>query len=165
MLRRDWPVQLILSGVSDLEELLAIDRQLRRRIRCISFPNVDPREDADMVEAVIGDYAKAAGLPIRFSPEDMIVPRLCHAAVYQFGLVMEIIVDAIEDCLTSGHDILTIRDFANAYTGRTLQPIEQNPFVAAAWHTIDCSVIRRKASPNGDEDGEPRKRKRKGRRS
>lgn len=144
MLRRDWPIQVILSGVSEVEDLLAIDRQLRRRVQCIAFPAIELPRDAELVEAAIADYAYAANLPVDLASDDAIVPRLCHAAVYQFGLVMEIIIEAIETCLLDGHDLLTVRDFANAYTGRTMQPVDQNPFLASAWHTVNCSVIRKK---------------------
>jgi len=166
MLSRRWPVQIILSGVPELEGLLAVDRQLRRRLTYITFPCVSAQNDADLVEQAIHNYAKAAKLNVNIAADDMLIGRLCHAAVHQFGLVMEIIVDAIEACLLDGNDTLLIDDFAHAYSGRTLQPIDQNPFVVPTWETLDCSAIRKKVREAlGDAvDAPPRTKPRRRRR-
>ena len=137
-------VQLMLSGVPELEDLLAVERQLWRRLTHIRFGNISAASDGEFVEEAIRDYARAAKLKLNIANDDMLVGRLCHAAVYQFGLVMAVIVDAIKSCSMDGHDTLTIEDFANGYTGRTLQPVDKNPFIGCAWDTIDCGVIREK---------------------
>lgn len=169
MLSKEWPVQIILSGVPELLDLFDQDRQLRRRMKYVRFENVSAAEDADLIEATLRGYAKAAKLPVRFTDEDALIPRLCHAAVYQFGLVIELVVDAIEACLTDEHKALTKQDFANGYAERTLQPVDLNPFVVPAWDTLDCSAVREKPKkPTGEEDqalATARKRgRRKGRR-
>lgn len=148
------PVQLILSGVPELESLLGIERQLRRRLTYIRFTSISPTEDAELVEEAVHAYAKAANLKVRLAPDDMLVGRLCHSAVYQFGLVMKMIVDAIKCCIKDGRDTLTIDDFANGYANKTLQPVDLNPFIVHAWDMIDCSVIRKKAKRPTGEDAE-----------
>jgi hypothetical protein len=165
MLSRKWPVQIILSGVPELEGLLDADRQLRRRLKYVGFENVSPEDDAEMVEAAIHEYAKAAKLKVRFDRDDMLVGRLCHAAVYQFGLIMEVIVDAIESCIEDGNETLSIKGFANGYTSRTLEPLNLNPFLVSAWNTLDCSAIRKKPQRSIDEvNGKPSKKPKRGRR-
>jgi hypothetical protein len=61
------------------------------------------------------DYAEKAGLQLAVSPNDMLTGRLAHAACYQMGLVIEILVDAIEAALIAESPTLTIDDFADAY--------------------------------------------------
>jgi hypothetical protein len=158
-----WPVQLILSGVTELENLLEVERQLWRRLAHIKFGNVSAADDGEFVEEAIRDYAKTADLKVRIAADDMLVGRLCHAAVLQFGLVMAVIVDAIKSCLADGHDTLAIGDFANGYTGRTLQPVDKNPFIARAWDTVDCSIIREKFKPPAEESAAATYHKRMGR--
>jgi hypothetical protein len=160
---KTWPVQLILSGVVELEDLLAIERQLWRRLKHIRFKNDSADEDGEFVEEAIRDYAKAANIKLNIANDDMLVGRLCHAAVYQFGLVMAVIVDAIKSCKLDGHDTLTIKDFANGYTGRTLQTMDKNPFIARAWHTVDCGIIREKFKRPTEESAAASTRNDKGR--
>lgn len=153
MLSRDWPVQIILSGVPELTDLFDVDRQLRRRLKYVRFENVSPSEDAELVNKIILGYAKAAHCKVRFRVEDALIPRLCHAAVYQFGLVIELVVDAVECCISDGNKTLTIEDFANGYAARTFHPVDLNPFVIPAWDTLDCSAVREKPKrPTAEED-------------
>lgn len=160
MLSREWPVQIILSGVPEIEPLLDIDRQLRRRLRYVRFEDLSATKDAEQIENAMLDYAKAAELEVKLGPDDMLVGRLCHAAVYQFGLAMEIVVDAIERCLADRHPALTIEDFANAYANRNLQPTELNPFLVHAWDTLDCGAIRKRPPPaTGDAGATVKRRK------
>lgn len=137
-------VQLILDGVDDLVPFLQMDRQLRRRLKYVNFKNVSAEKDAEFIESTIRDYAKKAGLKLTISDDDMLTGRLAHAACQQMGLVIEILVDAIEVSLTESSDTLSIDHFADAYAERTLDATGLNPFVVREWETIDCSIIQKK---------------------
>jgi hypothetical protein len=137
-------VQLILDGIDDLVPFLQMDRQLKRRLKYVNFRNVSAERDAEFIESTISNYAEKAGLKLAVSNEDMLTGRLAHAACHQMGLVIEILVDAIEVSLTEKRDTLSIGEFAEAYTDRTLDSPGLNPFVVRAWETIDCSVIQKK---------------------
>jgi hypothetical protein len=137
-------MQLILDGVDDLVPFLQMDRQLRRRLKYVNFENVSAEKDAEFVESVIRDYAQKAGLKLAVTEDDMLTGRLVHAACRQQGLIIEILVDAIEVALTAEKNTLSIDDFADAYADRTIEPTDLNPFVLREWETIDCSVIQKK---------------------
>ena len=144
MIDPKWPVQLILDGIPDLVPFLQMDRQIKRRLRYVHCENVSAEKNAEFIESTIRDYAEKAGLKLAVSGDDMLTGRLVHAACNQMGLVIEILVDAIEVSLTEKRDTLSIDDFADAYTDRTLDSPGLNPFLVRAWETIDCSVIQKK---------------------
>lgn len=143
MIDPKWPAQLILDGISDLVPFLQMDRQIKRRLRYVNFENVSAEKDAEFIESTVRDYAKKAGLMLAVSDDDMLTGRLAHAACHQMGLVIEILVDAIEVSLAGKSDTLSLGEFADAYADRTLDSSGLNPFVVRAWEAIDCSVIQK----------------------
>jgi hypothetical protein len=145
-------MQLILDGVDDLVPFLQMDRQLRRRLKYVNFKNVSAVNDAEFIDSTVKNYVKKAGLKLAISDEDMLTGRLAHSACHQMGLVIEILVDAIEVSLTARNCTLSIDDFADAYADRTLDS-SLNPFLVRAWDTIDCSFIQKKVELPPNETG------------
>jgi len=62
MQTKDWPVNLLLSGTSELTNILNFDAQLGRRVKPVAFKRLDPILDHDRVETYLSTYADEAGL-------------------------------------------------------------------------------------------------------
>jgi hypothetical protein len=62
MTSMDWPVQLILSGISELMPFARKDRQLRRRLRFMYLSQLTARDHSAFLDEAIQEYARVAGL-------------------------------------------------------------------------------------------------------
>jgi len=137
-----WPVMVILSGTHKLENTLDFDPQLGRRLCKITFGPILPDRDAEEVAGLVAVYAETAKL----APHDNIVgvafaKRLIHASAHEFGLIIELIIDAIEEALTLGRTALTRDHFALAFHHRTYCLEALNPFLVAEYERIDARQI------------------------
>jgi|GEM_PF-2892857 len=144
MISRVWPVQLVLSGIEEALEIFKKDRQLKRRLKYVVFDDLVVADDAAWIRDAVKAFAAKAGLKYVERPGSMLIERLCHAAAYQFGLVFEILIEAIEIAVTANRRKFTITDLEEAYADRTAQPTELNVFASPSWQTIDPSIIFRK---------------------
>ena len=133
-----WPVMVILSGTHKLRNILDFDPQLGRRLCKIDFEPILPDRDAEEVAGLVAAYAETAKLKAQ---EDILgaafAKRLIHAAAHEFGLIIELIIDAIEETLTLGHTELTRDHFALAFHHRTYCLEAFNPFLVADYERID----------------------------
>lgn len=155
-----WPLHLILSGLPEMKTFLQAYTTLRRRVRFVEFPPVDPKADRRQIERAIKQYEKIAGVSLALVQEPLISARICHAAARQLGLIFELTVGAIDVCLSSGRRTVTRADYSDAYASRTLEPIELNPFEVDHWETIDTSIIQRPApDPTEPPKGQPQRRR------
>lgn len=157
MIDRDWPIQLIMSGIPSLEKFLKIDGQVRRRFKYANFAKISVDDHAVLIDHTIRQYAAKVNLKIAFNDEDMIVGRLAHGAFYELGLIFEILVDAIECALDAGKTSLSLDDFADAYADRTLEPTELNVFVAREWDRTDTEQLQIKLEDRQAEELSKRK--------
>jgi Bacterial TniB protein len=158
MISRVWPVQLILSGTEEAVELFDFedldaeaedangknDRQLSRRLEYVTFDDVDPAADSGWLKNVTVGFAGEAELTYEDRAGAMLLERLCHAAAYQFGLTIELLLRAIKVALSEKSETLGVDHFARAYAKRTLQPAQLNVFVSPAWQSIDPTIILKK---------------------
>lgn len=139
MQSRDCPVSLILAGVPHLNgapgllDLLGHDTQLSRRLAPIEFAPLPLGTSTRDLVGLVERYATRAG--IRLAPDLLSAEfgaRLCHAGAHQFGLVVELIIDAIERALNDQEpdDPLAIAPFAAAFRRRTGAIDALNPFLA-----------------------------------
>lgn len=138
-----WPLHLILSGLPEMKTFLEAHDTLRRRVRFVEFAPVDPKLDRKQIEQAIRQYEKVGRVSLRLIREAETSARLCHAAARQLGLIFELTVGAIGNCLKAGRRVVTLQDYSDAYASRTLEPIELNPFEVDHWETIDTSIIQR----------------------
>jgi type II secretory pathway predicted ATPase ExeA len=130
MQNRHWPVSIVLSGLPTLKTLLNLDPQLGRRFTPINFGQVDDIQDGQNVRALVQQYAQAAGVA---SSEDVatddFVARLVHAAANEFGILIEIIIGAIELCMRQNESTLEKTHFIAEFLRRTGCVDDLNPFV------------------------------------
>lgn len=156
MISREWPVQLVLSGVGDTLKMFRGDRQLKRRLKYVVFDDLVAADDAGWIVDAVRAFVAQAGLKYAEAAGSMLTERLIHAAAYQFGLVFELLLEGIETALLAGRKTFGIMDLAEAYEDRTSQPDELNIFSSPAWQTIDPSIIFEKE--NDEEKRKPGKR-------
>jgi hypothetical protein len=157
MISRTWPVQLVLSGVGETLDIFKNDRQLKRRLKYVTFRDLVAADDAEWVGQAIEDFAKQAHLKYVEKPGAVLVDRLIHAAAYQFGLVFELLLEAIETALLAKRRTFGIDDFIEAYADRTAQPDELNIFESPGWQVIDPSIIFEKE--NEEKETKPKKKR------
>jgi hypothetical protein len=154
MQHRQWPVWLILSGRPGIATMLSRDEQVWRRTRHVIFEDLTLERDAGLARRLISVYgAEKASLAVGDLADDEFVARLLHAAIYRFGIVIELIQDAIRHALLHGSDTLGVEHFAAALAARTGCPPERNIFIVAQdWHLIDPRDALHHESPAEEKD-------------
>jgi hypothetical protein len=172
----DWPLYLILSGLPQISDLFQDDFlgdpatqsqaerdahvTLKRRTRFVDFLPIDPKADRKILDEGLKQYEKLAGVSLKVVKEVEARGRLCHAGARQFGLFYQLTVMAIDACVRAGRKVVTIEDFADAYAGRVLEPVELNPFIGDHWESIDTRLIQHKPERDDDEGaGKPDRRR------
>lgn len=127
MQTRDWPVGIILSGMPDLETLLAFDKQLQRRVRPIRFRALDQHDNADDIRQVLRSFAVKAMLEVDpVLNGQQFVDALLEVSEHRFGLTIEIVVDAMEEALLQDAIVLEPRHFADVLAKRTGDFVTRN---------------------------------------
>jgi hypothetical protein len=134
-----WPVWLILSGLPEIAGIVEGDTQIRRRCRFVRFEDIGLERDVKLVRRVISYYGnEKADLSVDCLATDEFISRLLHASLGQFGILVELIQDAIKRALTSPSTALRPDHFADAYAARTGCNGDQNVFtVTTDWTLID----------------------------
>ena len=140
---KDWPVWLILSGLPSVRSFLASDIQIRRRTRHVVFRDLKLPDDIPMVRRLITFYAKdKGGCGAEIARDNDLIGRLLHAANGSFGVVIELIQDAVGQALRLSDTELSSEHFGAAYAARTGCIRENNVFVVATdWDLIDTSGL------------------------
>jgi len=137
-----WPVGIILSGTEELEDILNHDPQLARRMKTVHFESLTPAAHANDVLDLLESYCERAELtpaPDLLSLEHG--ERLIHAAANQFGLVIELILEATEEAFLQKETALSCRHFSRAYQLRTSCDDEFNPFIIPDFYRIDARQV------------------------
>lgn len=143
MQRPDWPTGLILSGTRELQSLVNMDPQLSRRLTPVEFPSIDATTHAKEIKGIVSHYADIAGLQVNADELNSaeFARRLIHAAANELGLVIELIVAAIEDALARGADEFDRDAFARAFARRSGCSHVGNPLMADDWRAIDARKL------------------------
>ncbi|MFC0243260.1 ATP-binding protein [Rhodopseudomonas telluris] len=161
---KNWPVWLILSGLPSVAAFLAKDIQVRRRTRHVVFRSLKFPDDIPMVRRLIAFYAKdKGGRECAIAQDNDFIGRLIHAANGSFGVVIELIQDAVGNALRLGDPNMLTEHFAAAYAARTGCIRENNVFVVAEdWDLIDTSGLDdiEEPPPEGDSGEKPKKKTR-----
>ena len=162
MKRREHPVILVMAGLLSFTGFAEDDDQVRRRIDFVPLETLT-LADAPTITNAVERLAGHAGLHLGEGFESGVIPRLIHAGQSQFGMTMEIAVEAVlcaaRPLAQDGKhlppaDSLDISHFATVFARRTGNAGFANPFVAPNWHTLDVSrvgVVSRNQLSAGDE--------------
>ncbi|WP_170167115.1 TniB family NTP-binding protein [Paracoccus methylarcula] len=142
MQNKHWPVSIVLSGLPTLKTLLNLDPQLGRRFTPVSFSQLDDINDGQNVCALIQQYAQAAVIECaeEVRTEDF-VARLIHAAANEFGILIEIIIGAIEICMRRDESTLGKEHFVAEFLRRTGCVDDLNPFVRRDYSALNPRLI------------------------
>lgn len=134
----DWLVWLILSGLPELARFRQDDDSMRRRVRIV---RLEPLRFPDHARTIRDTVQRiAANCPLidcSTVMTDEFTNRLLHAAMNQFGILIEYVQDAIGECLTAGDTELTVGHFADVYSIRTGELQDHlNVFLTTSWRSI-----------------------------
>lgn len=142
MTDNDWPVGIILSGTTELEDILNHDPQLARRMQTIYFGPLSSIGHANDVLDLLEAYCERGMISVG---DDVgateLAERLIHAAANQFGLVIELTLAAIEQAYLGGASSLVRAHFAHAYAHRSGSDDAFNPFVVPDYHRVDARQV------------------------
>lgn len=143
-----WPVGLILTGTSELKTIINHDVQLARRVYPIEFHPLDPFLDTSRVLLLLRAYGTRAG--IKLSQDTVtaeFAARLIHAGAREFGLMIELVIAALEEAMMAGSEELESVHFTRMFRKRAGCIDGLNPFVAGDFERIDS----RRLLDQGDE--------------
>lgn len=135
-----WPVSLILTGTPELKAIINQDPQLARRLYPIEIDRLNACCDAAAVLDLLRHYVRRAGCSLE---DDLagegFAQRLMHAADYEFGLMAELIVQALSAALfTEGvQTTLRLGHFGDVFHMRSNAVDGLNPFLAEDFRRID----------------------------
>ncbi|MBP32437.1 MAG: hypothetical protein CL858_29100 [Cupriavidus sp.] len=142
----DWPVTVIVSGLSELVPFIEATPEDKRRTVAVAFEPLCLPDDIAMLMALTEDLAALAGLSVSPATETGVIPRLVHAASYQLGTTINLLQEAIGTALSTGTSTLSLTQFAEAYATLTgCRPLA-NPFRVPDWQAVDCSRLLDKAN-------------------
>lgn len=157
-----WPVSVILSGMPQLTALINEDPQLARRFSPVQFEKLDAAQDTQPVLKMIAGYAQAAHLAMNANMQEKpFGRRLIHAAAGEFGLTVELLLDAIEIALREGESELNASCFARAFTRRSGCAADFNPFLREDYTAINARLLLAGRTPEEDVADLAAKRRRK----
>ncbi|MCV6596454.1 MAG: TniB family NTP-binding protein [Mangrovicoccus sp.] len=138
----EWPVSLILSGTCELLDLINRDDQLSRRFDPVHFMPMTFASHGHEVTAVLDAYLDAAELSRgKTLDNSTFVRRLLHAARYEFGSKIGLIISAIKLALRDGDQTLEQSHFAGAYRKQKRCVDALNPFIAENFRSIKTGQL------------------------
>lgn len=138
----EWPIWLILSGLPEIGGFCQDDNSMVRRVRIVEFEPLRFPDHIDTAREVMRSIVDLCP-SLRYSQvqTDEFLHRLLHASMYQFGILVEYVQDAIGECLSAGESELVIGHFADVYTLRTGETDDtQNVFLARDWLSISVQT-------------------------
>lgn len=126
----------------ELLDLVNTDPQLARRLRPVEHRPLKTSVDGGMIVSAIRQYAAAAQVAVddALGKPDL-VKRLLHASDYCFGILAEMICEAIGEVLLAGVGTLSQRSFALCFGRRSGCPDGLNPFIAEDYLAIDVRKL------------------------
>lgn len=144
-----WPVGLILSGMPALRDILNFDPQLARRVIPIELPRLSPIGDIEPLTEMTTFYAQEGGLaPTDPCENAEIAARLIQAADHEFGLAIEIAIDAVEEALRAGSAKPCRDHFAAAFARRSGCIDGLNPFIIDDYDRLNVrQLLEREGEP------------------
>lgn len=150
-----WPVGLILSGMPELLDLVNLDPQLARRLKPVEHRPLKTSVDGGMIVAAIRQYAAIAHVPVDDKlRKPRFVRRLVHAADHCFGILVEIVCEAIGEVLLPAENTLSSKSFAACFARRSGCPEGLNPFVVEDFLALDVrKLLQLESGPEDRGDG------------
>ena len=149
LLHLEWPVSLVLSGGPELVPFIQGDAQLRQRCDIVALaPLTADIPNKKMIAEQASGLVNLAGLTLDTANATDLGSRIMYASGMHFGVMIEIILSAIQKALERLRDerlkgvepvhTVTIDDFVAAHFRRTGCAETPNPFLALDYVAIDA---------------------------
>lgn len=144
MKSHDWPLMLILSGVPELGDYVQREPQLDRLMTRIEFSEIDlssaagqPAPDYGVLNEIVGSYAISAGLEIDAGlPTGDFLHRLATAGAFRWGLVIDMVVDAVAIAVAGMDGVLGRSHFTAAWREKTGMNELATPFTHESYERM-----------------------------
>lgn len=132
-----------------LRDMLNFDPQLARRVIPIELPRLSPIGDIEPQTEMTTFYAQEGGLaPADPCENAEIAARLIQAADREFGLAIEIAIDAVEEALRAGSAKPSRDHFAAAFARRSGCIDGLNPFIIDDYDRLNVrKLLEREGEP------------------
>ncbi|MFG6660753.1 ATP-binding protein [Sulfitobacter sp. 915] len=125
-----WPLMLILSGIPSLAQHIAREEQLSFLLRTVRFESIDMGQQRDLDEMLqlTFTYAEKAGLDFGPLATQDFLERLAFACCKRWGLVIEMLIEAVTHGQQNGDQVCAIEHFEHAYAQIYSAPPGYSPF-------------------------------------
>lgn len=138
----DWPVGVILTGLPDVRDMLNFDPQLARRFYPLEMRSLHGEAAQWQSIAILKSYLERANL----KPDDglcgaQFAARLLHASDREFGLMIELILGAIEEALLIDAPVVEAGHFTSAFRRKSGCINALNPFVVEDFGRINARKL------------------------
>ncbi|NIZ11928.1 TniB family NTP-binding protein [Phaeobacter sp. HF9A] len=138
----DWPVNLLLVGTLELADLINTETQVVRRVRTVKIEPVSHADQGPEVSSAIEHYASLVGMTV--CPKVLtarFLPRLFHAADYQPGWMLKMIIESLRFGLEEGRSELRREDFSRHFRHYSGCSDGMNPFLSADYEAVSVRQI------------------------
>uniref|UniRef100_A0A7C1T9R7 Uncharacterized protein n=1 Tax=Agrobacterium albertimagni TaxID=147266 RepID=A0A7C1T9R7_9HYPH len=133
----DWPIRLILCGVSPLERLREGDKQIASRSTMMRLGPLTAQHATHVVGYIELVTIKHAGLKLgNFLGGDFPL-RVIHACGGSFGSIVQLIRLAVENALLMEESTVSVAQFAAAYSEMSGCSPSSNIFTVQEWQHLD----------------------------
>lgn len=127
MKSHEWPLMLILSGVPELGDYVQREPQLDRLMTRIEFSEINlssapgfPAPDYHTLNEIVGSYAISAGLEVDANLQTgEFLHRLATAGAFRWGLVIDLVVDAVALAVARREGMIARSNFVAAWSEKT----------------------------------------------
>lgn len=126
----EWPLMLLLSGVDELASHVVMEEQLAYLLRPISFSEITTSNTEDLQEmhSLCHAYASKAGLDLGDLPSRDFYERLAAACAFRWGLVVELLIEALVLAKSEKAECLSGAILCRAFTSRLGLTAGYSPF-------------------------------------
>ena len=152
LMQGEAAVAIILTGTSDLADVIRSDQQVKRRFTAMSLPALVEQADGADFQTILEQYCDRIGL---LAPtENDLIARVFHGARYCFGRAIELLLQALEVAIEREDERLVNDHFAEAYAMNEACEVSENVFYAERLWLIDTDP----ATPECPNSAKKRKR-------
>lgn len=125
-----WPLMLIFSGVPSLALQIRKEEQLFTLLEPVRFEGINLSSKTDEEELVHLVFSYCDKAQLEFDDFEMadFLARLAFAGCQRWGLVIELLIEALSLALLKGDKVCKIAHFAEAFSQISGSPLGYSPF-------------------------------------
>jgi energy-coupling factor transporter ATP-binding protein EcfA2 len=137
-----YPIYVIVAGLPEIAGVVHRDpkEQMEGRTVVRHLPDLSFEQHKDFLAEVIRHYLALADLELAVEPSEEFLQRMLHAGRNRLGIIIRVVMFAIEDALERGDHTVGSEHWKRAYM--RLAKRGRNVFDDPEWWTIVRSVMR-----------------------